>query len=83
MHYCNKCLGTIPNHLPDEKICSRCIAEDELETENKRLRELLKDAVSGYEYSWEWKHPSMDWVEVQVSKRTLVDIDKALKGGGE
>jgi len=53
-----------------------------LEDENKRLRELLKEVISGHEYSWEWKHPSMDWVEVQVSKRTLVDIDKALKGGG-
>ena len=42
MHYCNKCLSSIPNHLPDEKICSRCIAEDELETENERLREALE-----------------------------------------
>ena len=43
MHYCNRCSSTIPNHLPDEKICSRCVAEDELKAENKRLREILCD----------------------------------------
>jgi len=54
-----------------------------LEEENRQLRELLTEVISGHEHAWEWKHPSMDWVEVQVSKRALVDIDKVLKGGGE
>ena len=43
MHYCNKCLGTIPNHLPDQKVCSRCVAEDERGKENKRLRDVLNE----------------------------------------
>ena len=45
MHYCNKCLGTIPNHLPDQKVCSRCVAEDEREAENKRLREIANRRI--------------------------------------
>ena len=28
MHYCDKCLGTIPNHLPDQRVCSRCEDDD-------------------------------------------------------
>ena len=28
MHLCDKCLGTIPNHLPDQRVCSRCEDED-------------------------------------------------------
>ena len=49
MHYCDKCLGTIPNHLPDDKICSRCVTDDELEAENKQLREENAQLREGWE----------------------------------
>ena len=55
----------------------------ELEAENKRLRELLKEVISGHEYSWEWNHPSMDWVEVQIDKDVLREIERVLEGRQE
>ena len=54
-----------------------------LEEENRQLQELLKEVISGHEHSWEWKHPSMDWVEMQIDKDVLREIEQVLEGGGE
>ena len=55
---------------------------EELEAENKRLRELLQEAVTGHKSSWEWEDERMKWVEVQIDKETLMEIEQALEGGG-
>ena len=47
MHLCDKCLGTIPNHLPDQRVCSRCVEFAQVQAENKRLREALDDICEG------------------------------------
>ena len=51
--------------------------------ENKWLRELLQEAVAGHKSSWEWEDERMKWVEVQIDKETLMEIEQALEGGGE
>jgi len=87
-----KCCKRTVEHLK-EKAAERLINEwendeevktiEELEAENKRLRELLKEVISGNEFGWEWTDKRMDWVEVQIDKEVLLEAKQALKGGGE
>ena len=55
---------------------------ERLREENKWLRELLQEAVAGHKRSWEWEDERMKWVEVQIYKETLMEIEQALEGGG-
>ena len=77
------------NHEPPDQNAVLRVLRQDLEAENERLREenkwlreLLQEAVAGHKSSWEWEDERMKWVEVQIDKDVLREIEQALEGGG-
>lgn len=78
MHLCNRCLGIIPNYLPDKRICGRCEEEDRLKTRLTEAGMLLKKIRQGYLNLVEVKAlPHEEWDE--VARAIAEEIDAFLQ----